>query len=111
MATADSKAFSFEFARDGGTVVVRVAGELDAASAPLLRRGLRDVIEEQGNLFLRLDLADMAFIDSTGLSVLLGALRRLRESGGDLTLANVGGSSLRVLEVSGSTSLFTIDER
>lgn len=108
VATAGSETFSIGFTRDGGTVVVRVAGDLDAATAPLLRGALRDVIEAQGNLYLKLDLTDMAFLDSTGLSVLVEAARRLRESGGDLTLANVRGSALRVLEVTGSASLFTI---
>jgi anti-sigma B factor antagonist len=108
VATAGSQTFSIGFTRDGGTVVVRVAGDLDVASAPLLRGALRDVIEAQGNLFLKLDLAGMAFLDSTGLSVLVGAAHRLRESGGDLTLTNVRGSALRVLEVTGSASLFSI---
>ncbi len=50
----------------------------------------------------------MTFIDSTGLSALLGVLRRARESGGDLTLVNPRPSALRVFEVAGFGGLFTV---
>ncbi len=109
MAITGSGTISLEFRRDAGTVVVRMVGELDASTGPVLRRALRDLIEEQGNLFVRLDLADVSFIDRTGLSVLVGGLRSLREKGGELTLTNVGRSALRVLEVTGCRAMFTID--
>lgn len=108
MAITDFEPFSLEFARDAGTVVVRVAGELDVATAPTLRRALHGLIEEQGALSVRLDLRRMSFVDSTGMSVFLGGLRRLRQKGGELTLANPRRSSLRALEIVGLTQIFTI---
>jgi anti-sigma B factor antagonist len=42
---------------------------------------------------------DLDFIDSTGLGVIVGALRRIREGGGELTLAGARGAVQRVLEV------------
>jgi hypothetical protein len=50
----------------------------------------------------------MAFIDSTGLSVLAGALRRLREKGGDLTLVNVRPETLEVFDIVGFTRILNI---
>jgi anti-sigma B factor antagonist len=79
---------STRFSRDDGTVVVHVAGEIDAATAPFLRDALIGVIDEQGSLSVRIDLGEVSVIDSTGLSVLASALMRIQEKGGQLTLAN-----------------------
>jgi anti-anti-sigma factor len=81
---------------------------LDVAASPFLREELRKLVEEHGNLFVELDLEGMTFIDSTGIGVLVGALRRLRNNGGELTLANPRASAMRVLEIAGLTRLFTI---
>ena len=99
---------SVRFSRRAGTVVVHLIGELDVVTAPALRQALSGVIEEQGNLAVRLDLGEMAFIDSTGLSVLVDALRRLREKDGDLTLANVRPETLKVFDIVGLTRIFNI---
>lgn len=99
---------SVRFSRRAGTVVVHLIGELDVVTAPALRHALAGVVEDQGNLAVQLDLGEMAFIDSTGLSVLAGAMRRLREKGGDLTLANVRPETLKVFEIVGFTRIFNI---
>ena len=100
---------SVRFSRQDRTVVVHVAGELDAVTAPVLQGALASVIEDQGNLAVRLELGEMAFIDSTGLSIVVGALRRLRERGGDLTLANVRPETLKVFDIVGFTRIFEIE--
>ena len=100
--------FSIGFRRAGGMVVVDVAGELDLYTAPVLRDRLLDVIEGQGNSFVAVDLGAVGFMDSTGVHVLVQALRRVRERGGDLQLARVPSPARRVLDISGLTGLFTI---
>ena len=107
MAIISPDLFSLKFAREDDTDIVRVVGELDVATAPALRQALNDLIDH-GNCTVRLDLARMTFIDSTGLSVLLGGLRRLREAGGELVLVNPSRSSFRVLEIVRFTDVFTI---
>lgn len=88
--------------------MVSVAGEVDVATAPMLRQALESVVDDQGNLSVCVDLAGMTFIDSTGLSVLVRALKRLRERGGDLALANPSPATLRVLEIVGLMEVFEI---
>ena len=100
--------FSIGFRRTGGTVVVDVAGELDLYTAPVLRDRLLDVIEGQGNRFVAVDLGAVGFMDSTAIHVLVQALRRVRERGGDLQLARVPPPAQRVLDISGLTGIFTI---
>lgn len=65
----------------GRFAVVAAAGELDITSAPLLRETLL-----KAGPYTILDLADLLFIDSTGLSVLIGAWKRHRADGGVLRL-------------------------
>jgi anti-sigma B factor antagonist len=97
-----------EYLRQDGTVVVRIVGEVDLASAPVLREALIELIDGQGNLFVVLDLEELSFIDSTGIGVLVRALRSVREKGGDLTLTNCRAATLRILEIAGLTEIFGI---
>jgi anti-sigma B factor antagonist len=62
-------------------IVVR--GRLDVVSAPDLRRDALALIED-GQVDLLVDLSDATFIDSAGLASLVHAMKRARESGGDV---------------------------
>ena len=80
------------------------------ATAPALRQALHELIEVEGNLWVTLDVAAVPYLDSTGVSVLLGGIRRIREKGGEMTLANPSRSTLRVLEVAGLSGMFTVTQ-
>jgi anti-sigma B factor antagonist len=108
VAVIDTRPFFVE--RDPqDTVVVHVHGELDAATAPSLRLELQELIDRHGPVRVTLDLTDVTFLDSTGLSVLLGGTRRAREEGGDLIMLNPGRGLTRVFQLAGLADLFTID--
>jgi anti-sigma B factor antagonist len=92
----------------GPLPVVRVMGELDSATAPAMRRALTEVIAENPGRRILVDLAQMAFIDSTGLGVLVGALKRTRDQGGDLLLASPTSMTTRVLDVTGMCRVFEV---
>jgi anti-sigma B factor antagonist len=100
--------FQVVVSRARGTVVVTIRGELDTYTAPKLQDQLRDLIEDQGNLAMVLDLSKMTFVDSSGLSVLVDALKRMRQHGGTLTLASPTRATSKVLEISGLNKVFTI---
>jgi anti-sigma B factor antagonist len=98
-------------ADDGGDhVVLRIADELDAYTAPRLRQRLHDLIDE-GTVHIIADMREVAFMDSTGLGVLVGALKRARDAeGAEGTLMLVIGSEriLRIFRVTGLTKHFPI---
>jgi anti-anti-sigma factor len=60
---------------DDGTVVLRLSGELDLVSEPILEAAL----ERAKGKRVRIDLAELAFMDSTGLRALLSAARAYPE--------------------------------
>lgn len=92
--------------RDGKSIVTAV-GEVDVSSAPELRQRLRD---QADGAFVIVDLTDVTFLDSTGLGVLVAALKRVRESssGGELHLVVSRPQVTKVLEVTGLSSVFSI---
>jgi anti-sigma B factor antagonist len=87
--------------------VVAVSGEIDVATAPQLRECLHGVIA-QGETTVVLDLLGVTFLDSTALGVLVGALKRCRELGGELHVVVADSRIVKIFEITGLTSVFTI---
>jgi anti-anti-sigma factor len=88
------------------SVVVRLSGELDRATELELRSAL-DRAVELGTEFVLVDLADVTFLDSAALSVLIGARRRL-PLGHQLRLLNVPKRIMRSLEVAGVLQMISV---
>jgi anti-sigma B factor antagonist len=92
-----------------GATVVRISGRLDASTASDVKTTLHELIEE-GNSRLILSLSDLEFIDSSGLGILVGCLRRCSSRGGDLYLAEVPEIVRSVLELTRLTRVFRLAE-
>lgn len=92
--------------RDGWTVVL-VAGEVDLTTAPRLRERLKQLMAE-GRHHLLIDLAGVGFCDSTGLGVLIGALKRARSEDGDVVLSGLSPSLQRVFSLTGLDQAFEV---
>lgn len=90
---------------EGGTVV-QVRGDLDCYTAPQLRNVLLELADGPRRVIV--DVGGSNFIDSTGLGVLVGGLKRLRQQGGDMVLRAPSPSTTRLFEVTGMTRLFEI---
>lgn len=109
-ATGYTGEFSLTFSRDNGSVVVGVIGELDCSTADVLGQRLDDLLDDQGNLSVVLDLEDMTFVDSSGLSVFVTAFRHLRERGGDLRFRRPSASTRKVFEITGLNRVLPVQE-
>jgi anti-sigma B factor antagonist len=87
--------------------VLALTGDADLASAVSLRATLTEATATTPS-WLVLDLAGLDFIDSTGLGVLVGALRRVRAGGGDLRVAAAQPGIARVFSVTGLDRVFGV---
>jgi anti-sigma B factor antagonist len=82
---------------------------LDLSSAPSVREVLSDALEENP-VELVLDLADLNYVDSTGLSLFVGAKKRAQTSGTRLVLRNLQSGTQRLLEITGLKDSFDLDD-
>lgn len=104
-----SRAFSIEehHRDDDGALVLVVVGELDVVTAPKLNKRVNVAVSGgQGDVII--DLCDVAFIDSTGLQVLLLALRHLTRGERRLALVCPRGAVERALGQAGMLEMFAI---
>ena len=93
--------------RDGEVCVVTVAGEVDVYTSPSLKIALADAAGDGCRIVIA-DLADVPFIDSSGLGVLVGALRRMREAGGEMRLVSERDAVVKILRITGLDRVFPL---
>ena len=91
----------------GDTATVRVTGDLDCYTAPQLRSALSAVAAD-GARQVVLDVAGTQFVDSTGLSVLVGGLKRLRGQGGNMVVKSPTEMTRRLFEITGLNAVFDV---
>jgi anti-sigma B factor antagonist len=100
--------FGVESTGDGPRVLVRIRGEVDLMAAPQLRTALLDATQRDAAQ-IDLDLDEVTFIDSTGISVILQAWQRLNEQGRRLVLIAASRPVTRVLETAGLAELLALE--
>jgi anti-sigma B factor antagonist len=89
--------------------VVEVAGEIDVYTAPRLREQLVELVNG-GSYHLVIDLEGVEFLDSTGLGVLVGGLKRVRAHDGSLRLVCTQERILKIFRITGLTKVFSIHD-
>ena len=94
---------------EGTRRVVELIGELDVSTSESLRAELLDLIED-GCRTLVLDMSRLALIDSTGLGVLVGILKRVLQHDGEMQLRAPRRSARKVFGITGLDRVFTIVE-
>ena len=111
MAAKSSDKPSFLLAVDlaGAQPVVRLVGEVDMATSPAVKNILAELVEG-GHLAVIVDLSEVTFMDSSGLHTLVDAQRRLSDSGGKVVLRKPGPAVDRLLQITGMSLMFHLDE-
>jgi anti-sigma B factor antagonist len=94
---------------EGDRTVVVVGGEIDVYTAPKLREQLVDLVNA-GRYHLVIDMEAVDFLDSTGLGVLVGGLKRVRAHDGSLRLVCTQERILKIFRITGLTKVFPIHD-
>jgi anti-sigma B factor antagonist len=92
---------------EGDRTVVQVTGEVDVYTAPKLREQLVSLVDA-GRYDIIVDLDSVEFLDSTGLGVLVGGLKRVRTHDGSLRLVCSQERILKIFRITGLTKVFPI---
>lgn len=87
--------------------ILQVSGEIDVYTAPRLRQRLVELVDK-GARHLVVDLRGVEFLDSTGLGVLVGGLKRMRSLGGSFALVCAHERILKIFRITGLDRIFTI---
>ena len=98
---------SLDSRAQGEHTVVRIAGEIDVYTAPKLRERIIELVDE-GQYHLVVDLEKVEFLDSTGLGVLVGGLKRVRGHDGSLQLVCTQERLLKIFRITGLSKVFAI---
>jgi len=98
---------TIEEPEDGGVPVVRLRGEIDLHTCPELRAALHKLMEA-GKHRIILDLAEVPYLDSAALGVLVDAVRRARENGGGIFLVQVTPFVQRAFEITRLIKIFQV---
>jgi anti-anti-sigma factor len=114
MSEGDRDPLEIEIQNSDERTLVTLSGELDASTASFLYDKLSD-LEVDNVQHVVLDLAQVTFMDSTGLGVIVTEHKRLQHSGGSLTIFAPPSSVRRLFEITGLDGVLDVvpvnDER
>lgn len=96
-------------ATEGGTLRVLVSGEVDVSNASVLRSSVDAALEARPEK-LEVDLAEVGYIDSTGIGVLVGASHRAEEQQMAFEVTNPQRNVRRVLGLLGVERALRVEE-
>jgi anti-sigma B factor antagonist len=109
MALEDSVDLKLDHHNRDGIEIVDVEGEIDVYTAPRLRELLIDLVNN-GHYQLVVNMEKVEFLDSTGLGVLVGGLKRVRAHDGSLDLVCTQERILKIFRITGLTKVFGIHD-
>lgn len=111
MSTAEvPERLRLDYRLDQGIAVVTVSGEIDVATNGAVRTGLLRVVTDETYRGLVVNLANVTFIDSTGLGVLLGVWRRACATHGSMALAAPSAAARRILDTTGLLKVLPVHD-
>lgn len=92
---------------DGTTTVLDLAGEVDVYTAPMLKEAMTKQVDA-GKRNLLINLSNVEYLDSTGLGILIGGVKRLRESQGTLKMFGASPRITRIFDITGLNAIFDV---
>lgn len=93
--------------RDGENLTVKISGKLDTNSANAANKEILSMLDGVKNLTF--DLNGLEYISSSGLRILIAAMKKIRKQGGDMTVKNVSEQVREVLNMTGFAQIFSVE--
>lgn len=93
---------------NGAETVIHVAGQLDTLTSADLEKEIIQVLDGDA-LKIKFDGADLTYISSAGLRLLIILQKRMKAKGGVFVLTNIRPEIMEILNITGFTSILTIE--
>ncbi|MBZ4645756.1 MAG: anti-sigma factor antagonist [Petroclostridium sp.] len=90
-------------------VVVELSGEIDISTVTELKEKLYAIVEQK-NRSVKLDCTNLNYIDSTGLGVLVGVLKKVKSNNNDIYITNLKNNIKKLFLITGLNKVFIIEE-
>jgi anti-sigma B factor antagonist len=94
-----------ETSKKGDVAIISLRGEIDVYTAPRLRQALIDLVEG-GSKDIVVDMDKVDFLDSTGLGVLVGGLKRVKSNDGEMKLVVTQDRIMKIFDITGLAKVF-----
>lgn len=104
-----SSEIRFKEEKSGELFKLSISGEVDIYTAQSLKEKIYSVIENN-NCDLLIDCSELNYIDSTGLGIFVGALKKIKESNGKIYISNLKENIKKLFVITGLDKLFIIKE-
>lgn len=91
------------------TLKVYISGEIDLHAAPSFKAMLYDAVGE-GMDNVELNCSELSYVDSTGLGILLGALKKVRLNGRDVVVCNLKENIRKLFRITGLDRAFRLED-
>ncbi len=98
------------FVKKDGALIVRVTGELDHHSAVEIRERTDDRVVSENVKLLIFDFSSLAFMDSSGIGVVIGRYKLMKSLGGNICIISSNKAVDKMLELSGIVKLIPVCE-
>ncbi|MBK5252576.1 MAG: STAS domain-containing protein [Peptostreptococcaceae bacterium] len=98
-----------KYRKDGNVWDVKISGEVDIYTSDKMNETLNGMVEEK-NAEIQIDCKDLSYIDSSGLGVLIGVLKKLKENNKNLVVLNARSNIVKLLSITGLDKIFIIRE-
>ncbi len=93
--------------KDKDRIIVKLSGEVDIYSVPDFKESLYKVVEEE-SLDVELECAELTYIDSSGLGILVGALKRVKQNGNKVYISMLRDNVRKLFLITGLDKVFEL---
>ena len=92
-------------------VTAFLEGEIDHHTAAALRMEIDDAVQRSKPKTLKLDFADVTFMDSSGIGLVMGRFRTVQPLGGKLVVSNLSPQVYKIMQLAGLEKIVTLSKR
>ncbi|HEX7065556.1 MAG TPA: anti-sigma F factor antagonist [Bacillales bacterium] len=94
----------------GNVLCIRLEGELDHHTSGQLRAQVEEALDRNQIKHIVMNLEQLKFMDSSGLGVILGRYKRIKNAGGEMVVCAISPSVKRLFEMSGMFKIIRLEE-